>query len=139
MKRIILGFTFIALLFGCATTANYEKMLSSWMGASADSLVQSWGPPDNSYQLSDGGKVLTYNKSRNMTLYTQTPVTTYQNGTVSTMGMYGGGSVGSYSGTSTSYVNTPMNINQNCTTRFTVNSSGRITNWAWEGNACRMR
>ena len=40
----------------CATTANYEKILQSWVGNSEDHLVESWGPPQRSYALSDGGK-----------------------------------------------------------------------------------
>ena len=50
----------------CATTANYEKVLSSWVGNNADNLVSSWGPPESSYPLSDGGRVLQYSNQRNI-------------------------------------------------------------------------
>lgn len=30
-------------LSACATTANYEKVLSSWVGSNVDNLVSSWG------------------------------------------------------------------------------------------------
>jgi hypothetical protein len=66
------------------------------------------------------------------------PKTTYHQGNVNT---YGGSNpqFGSYSGSSTTYVQktTPVyNIHLSCTTRFTVNENGIITNWAHEGNNC---
>ena len=41
------------LLAGCATTANYEKTLNSWVGHSESALISSWGPPSNSYTSGD--------------------------------------------------------------------------------------
>jgi len=49
---------------GCATTANYEKILRSWVGAHVDRLVARWGPPQSSFRLSDGGQVLEYTRQR---------------------------------------------------------------------------
>jgi hypothetical protein len=51
---------------GCATTAHYEKILDSWVGAHVDRLVTSWGPPQSSHRLSDGGHIIEYNRSRNI-------------------------------------------------------------------------
>ena len=64
----------------CATTANYEKILQSWVGNSEDHLVESWGPPQRSYALSDGGEVIEYVRQASQTMggYTQyVPMTTY--------------------------------------------------------------
>jgi hypothetical protein len=132
------------ILSGCATTANYEKTLGSWVGSSADSLVLSWGPPSSEYNLSSGGKVIEYVKRNNITIpgYTyNTPVNTYHNGTTSTYGK-NGTVTGSYSGTSTTYVQqqtSGQNINLICTTRFTISPNDIIQNWAWEGNNCKQR
>ena len=130
------------VLSGCATTANYEAILKTWMGVHADRLVASWGPPQNSFQLSGGGQVLEYVFSRDVQLggysYT-TPQTTVHSGSVSAYGT-GGSAYGTYSGTSTTYVQkqTPTyNVNTWCKTRFTTNSSGIIERWAWQGNNCR--
>ena len=140
MKKVLLLLVAI-VLSGCATTANYEKILSSWVGSSVDNLVASWGPPQSSYDLSNGGKVIEYVRSRNVQMggYSYTsPQTTYQSGTTSAYGT-GGYAYGNYSGTSTTYVQkqTPTyNIAMLCKTRFTVNGAGIITKWSWQGNDC---
>lgn len=128
-------------LAGCATTAGYEKLLNSWVGAKVDDLIMTWGPPANSYPLSSG-RVLEYNSNRNIQLggYTTTvPQTTYTTGSANVYGTRGS-AYGTYSGTSTTYVQqtTPIqNISMQCITRFTVNSDGIVVNWAWRGNDCR--
>ena len=142
MRVFILG---LLLLTGCATTAGYEKVLSSWVGQSADHLISTWGTPANSTRLSDGGRVLEYSNQRNIQIggyTTAVPQTTYHNGTTSIYGNNGGSATGNYSGTSTTYVQqtTPIqNIAMQCATRFTVNAQGTITNWAWQGNDCKAK
>ena len=142
MKNLTRMIVLSVVLSGCATTANYEKILSSWVGSNVDNLVMSWGPPVNSYPLSNGGKVLEYSNQRNVQIggyTTTTPQTTYNSGSANVYGT-GGSAYGTYSGTSTTYVQktTPVqNIAMQCTTRFTVNAQGTITNWAWQGNDCR--
>jgi hypothetical protein len=145
MKTNYLLLVIAALLFSsCATTANYERILSSWVGAPADKLVVRWGPPQNSFPLSDGGRVLEYITQRTVQLggyTTSVPQTTYHSGTASAWGT-GGSAYGSYSGTSTTYVQqqTPTyNVPFTCMTRFVVNGQGTITDWAWQGNNCRAR
>jgi hypothetical protein len=132
------------LLTACATTANYEKILHSWVGDNVDALVSEWGPPASSYPLTNGGRVLEYSHQRNVQLggYTTiTPQTTYNNGIANVYGN-GGSAYGTYSGTSTTYVQstTPVqNITMQCITRFTINAQGIITSWAHQGNDCRAR
>lgn len=141
-KRVTSLLLLVLGVAGCATTANYEKILRSWVGVHFDRLVASWGPPQGSFKLSDGGQVLEYTDQRTMQLggYTYTePQTTYQSGSASAYGSRGGYAYGTYSGTSTTYVQkqTPVyNIPLTCRTRFTVNPQGIITNWSWEGNNC---
>ena len=130
---------------GCATTANYEKILDSWVGGHVDRLVMSWGPPQSSYQLSDGGQILEYHRSRTIPIggYTYSvPQTTYHSGTASLYGSGGGTAYGTYSGTSTTYVQrqTPVtNVPMQCTTRFEVESTGYIRKWTWRGSDCTAR
>ena len=52
------------LLGGCATAANYQKHMNTWVGADADSLLSKWCQPTNTISLSNGGKVLEYVKQR---------------------------------------------------------------------------
>lgn len=131
-------------LSACATTANYEKTLNSWVGSNVDNLVSRWGPPQRSFMLSNGRQVLEYSRQRNIQIggYTTiTPKMAYHTGTIE---IYrpGGTVEGNYTGTTTTYVQqtTPVqNIAFQCVTRFTVNSQGTVTSWVWEGNDCKAR
>ena len=142
LKNIVIALSLA--LSACATTANYEKALNSWVGADVDSLVMRWGPPASSYALSNGGKVIEYVRQSNVQVggyTTSVPQTTYNSGSANIYGT-GGSAYGTYTGTSTTYVQrtTPVqNIRMTCITRFTVDANGKITNWAWQGNACRAR
>ena len=51
------------LLAGCATSANYEKVVDSWVGSSEDELIRKWGVPTSSYSTSDN-KYITYRRTR---------------------------------------------------------------------------
>jgi hypothetical protein len=111
-------------LIGCATTANYEKLLNSWMGVSENFLISSWGPP-NSFYETGGTKYLTYAKSSFGYVPGVAPSyqTTFIGNTAYTT------QVGGYSG---------FAYSSNCSTTFTI-ANGVITSWRYEGNACRSR
>lgn len=133
MKKIIVLLGLVVLVSGCATTRGYEAILGSWMGAKEESLVASWGPPQNVYQMGNGKKVIEYSRGQNIQTggyaYT-TPQTTYHQGVV-------GNTL--YTGTSTQYVTqtTPVyNIQMWCKTSFILDSNGTIESWRWEGNNC---
>jgi len=144
MRKLSIAFIGMAFLVGCATTANFEKLLNKWVGRHVDQLVSSWGPPHRSFQLSTGGSVIEYEESRNIQIggYTTTvPQTTYNNGTVNAYGS-GGYGYGTYSGTSTTYVQrtTPVqNLHMRCIVRLTIDPQGIITKWSWQGNDCKAR
>lgn len=130
-------------LAGCGTiptTAGYEQLLNSWVGADADRLVVQWGPPQRSFDLNNGGEVLEYVSVRTYETggYTTTrPKTTTHSGTV-----WGDGGLGGYSGTTTTYetVTSPVVTHEMvCKTQFTVNARGVVVNWKWQGNDCRAR
>jgi hypothetical protein len=40
------------LLSACATTANYEAILRTWVAQPVDRLVMAWGPPQSTYLFS---------------------------------------------------------------------------------------
>jgi len=141
MKKEVFIIVFVGILSGCATTANYEKMLNTWVGFHVDNLVSSWGPPQSSFKLSDGSVVIEYVNSRYAQVggyrYTA-PETTYRSGSISTSGT-GGSSSGTYADTSTTYVQkqAPVyTVHLICKTRFTVHPQGIITKWSWQGNNC---
>jgi hypothetical protein len=133
------------LLASCASTANYEKAPQSWVGASADSLVKTWGPPQSSHKLSDGGQVLVYVYEGTMHLNGHNNTesqTSYRFDTTSAFGFNGSYAQGMYSGTNTpneQHQNSGHDIYLMCITRFTVNPQGTIISWAQRGNNCKAR
>ena len=117
----------IAILFalaGCATTANYEKILQSWVGDTELNLIRKWGPPRQSYEAG-GSKFLVDSSSRNVYLpgtapsYTTTVIgnTAYTNPVGGTPG---------------------QNIGLSCESTFEI-SGERIVSWRWQGNDCTAR
>ena len=112
----------IAALASCATAANYEKMLNSWMGHGENELLNSWGPPDNVYESGDI-KYLTYARGGTVVLPGTAP--SYQSTFVGNT-MYSNPVGGT----------PPLLINKHCKTTFTIQNSA-IVSWRWEGNACK--
>jgi len=111
-------------LVGCATTAGYEKILNSWIGADELKLVRSWGPPQQTYE-SQGRKFLTYASSRNVYVPGMAPsyTTTVIGNTAYTDPV--GGTPG-------------YNVSKRCMTTFEL-ESGKIISWRWKGNDCKAR
>ncbi len=123
MKRFLILISLSFFLTGCATTANFEKMLSGWIGASEEGLISSWGPPSRVYS-SGANKYLTYDKSASGYVPGTAPTyTTTVIGNTAYTNVTGGSSGYSYS--------------KNCSTTFTI-VNGSVSSWRWEGNACRM-
>jgi hypothetical protein len=122
MKKIILSLIF--LLSGCATTANYENILNSWVGLPETSLIEKWGIPNSVYEAG-GVKYLSYSKSQSG--YVPGVAPSYQTTVIG----------------NTAYTNavggTPgFAFTNTCNTTFMIRNN-TIFNWRWEGNACRAR
>ncbi len=121
-------------LFGCvATTKGYQQVLDTWIGSTEQSLVQSWGPPDNVYE-NNGMRILTYDQQKTTSISIPQYQTTTHQGTV-----YGGGTLGSYSGTSGTWVNQTSTAHHRCKTNFTTDERGVIRSYSFEGNSCRSQ
>lgn len=104
MKAKYLLFSVLFLALGCATTAKYEEKLNSWVGSPEDNLIQSWGPPTQSYPLDNGDKLITYDQTNGVAF------------------AYG------------------MAVPMRCKTTFTVSAATHnITNWNYNGNACKSK
>lgn len=50
----------LALLYGCATTADMDKAKDTWVGSTYDDVVARWGAPSRQTTLSDGAQVNTW-------------------------------------------------------------------------------
>ena len=94
--RIAAGAAGIAAILGCASLPpsgpSYREQLSRWEGQSEADLVTTWGMPQETHVLADGGRILEYR----------------------------------YSGEDES----------SCTTRFTLDRSGKIVRWWYAGVGC---
>jgi hypothetical protein len=123
MKKF-LWFVVVLIFSGCATTANYEKILNSWIGSEEVDLIRKWGPPQQSYE-SGGRKFLVYSSQRNVYMPGTAPryQTTYIGNTAYTNQV--GGTPG-------------YNIGMTCTTTFEL-VNNKIVTWQWRGNDCKAR
>lgn len=120
--KIIAALVGFMALVGCATTANYEAILNSWVGSSESALVASWGPPQSVYDAPDGTRILTYNTNRNVVIPGTAPTyTTHRVGNTYYTNQVGGSA--------------PVNVGLNCQTNIVV-SNGVISSWTWRGNDC---
>ncbi len=114
----------ILLVAGCAmaTTKGYEQILASWLDKPEAALIEKWGPPDSVYESGET-RYLTYQEQRSV--YVPGIEPSYQ-----TYCSYGSCYTTAIGG-SPGYM-----ANQRCKTTFKV-SGGKITQWRWQGNACR--
>lgn len=133
MNKLIYLFAMLMLVSGCATTKKYEAKLDTWIGASEDSLIASWGVPNKAYNMLDGKRAVEYVRKNTVQTggYVYTiPQTTYHSGKI-------GGKL--YSGTSTAYVTEIEPVKKykySCKTSFIINKSGKVESWHHEGNNC---
>jgi hypothetical protein len=58
--RLLGAAMFLALLAGCATTADIETAKGTWYGSTYDDVVSRWGTPVRQTSLSDGAQVYTW-------------------------------------------------------------------------------
>ena len=123
MKKFgALGIIIVLSACSIATTANYEKELTSWVGSSENKLVDAWGTPDQFYESPDEIRHLTYVKSR-LVYVSGTPVT-YHTRTI------GNRTYTTSTGGSSGYAYT-----RSCKTTFIIQNDA-VIDWRHEGNAC---
>lgn len=124
MKTTFLPFVLLMAIAGCATTANYEKILQSWVGASELDLVRQWGPPQQSYETG-GVKFLAFTSTRNVFIPGTAP--TYRTQMIGNTAY------------TTQTAGTPaQNYGYSCKTTFEL-EGGKVKTWKWEGNDCKAR
>jgi hypothetical protein len=124
MKLPWLAILLFSVLAGCATAANYDKVLASWVGKSEDELTRAWGQP-SAIDETGGKKYLTYDKNEQRyfpgtpTLYQPTVVGT----TVFVQPIEG----------------TPgATYNFQCKTTFEL-AGGKVVSSRWEGRGCMAK
>jgi len=139
--KTILAAAVAALLVGCATNAKFQTKMEGFVGQPEAVVVGTYGPPQSSYQLTDGSKVLQYTRRSQMVMpgaTTTTPVTTTTNGNV-TLNQGLRQTTGTYSQTSTTNVEqqaAPTVVHLGCTVNFTIDKAGVVRAWSAQGNRC---
>ena len=138
MHRTFLMLLLPVILTACATANKYDKEMQLLVGRHIDSITLYWGQPRVLQSAPDGSRIVEFVRENEFVLYGSTqsvPVTTYHSGTATA-----GSSSGTYSGTSTTYVQrtTPDEvIRSSCVTRFMLDPRGYVTRYAFSGSACR--
>jgi len=130
-KKLLLVLIFPIVLVGCIrSTANYEKVLKTWVGQPASKLLRSWGRPANTTRISRSVIVYNYVQKRRIWVpgytYNKHVSTTYHNSRYR-------------SHVHQNYVPTRVrgySVVKHCITGF-VARKGIVTKWSWKGNDCR--
>lgn len=119
----------VLLLFGCATTHNYQQSLNQWRGKNVTELQKKWGAPQYVARLPNGNVEYIYSRTQ---LYSM-PATTYP--TTSTNLVKVNGNI-SYVAAYSPELATGQVVTRYCRTRFEVNSNHIILNANFQGNNC---
>lgn len=141
MKRIGLLICAVAVT-ACATTEKFNAKMNGFVGQPDAVVVGMYGPPDSSYTLADGSKVIQYTRGGTGVLpgaTTVEPITTNTRGTMSIDLGIRAPVTGTYSQTSTTYVTQQgpaTTVSLSCTVRFTIDPAGIVRKWAASGNNC---
>jgi hypothetical protein len=118
------GITAIVLT-GCATEAAFNEQAQRWVGKNADDLVMQKGPPASSATLSNGNRVLQYERIEHRVSGGQS-YTTYRSVNVN-------GTMVSVPVNNTIPVSSKTDT---CILRFVVDPSNTIVSWNKTGNDC---
>jgi hypothetical protein len=116
--RHVLAFliAFLLLVSGCATTANYQVMINTWIGHDQNDLISSWGPPNQTYRMPNGNVMFTWLHERMKAEYSPGTGTLPDGTEYLTADQTGSTRIW-------------------CKTTFTT-VGGRVTHARWEGNGC---
>lgn len=126
---------------GCATSGRFTEKMDGFVGQPEAVLVGTYGPPQSSYQLTDGSRVIQYTRGQTMVMpgaTTYEPVRTTTTGNI-TMRQGAQRATGTYGQTSTSYVpqqSPGTTLAFWCTVTFTISKDGVVQRWSAEGNNC---
>lgn len=120
--KLILIFTSLFLLIGCATHENFVKKYDWWVGKNIAYLIGQIGYPDSTFILPNKNKVYVYERSRNYSV--PSPVFGYGYG-----GYYGHYGVFGFGYGSDI-------IQESCKLFMETNKKGTIVKWGSRGNNC---
>lgn len=115
--RSIAASWLLLIAAGCATAAKYDARLDEWVGHDADELIAAWGPPTSSRSTPSGDAMLTWSTARTFT--SPVPPKAIRNVSATEVA-----------------ASRIRSRTFGCTTTFTIDASGRVSDWQWRGNRC---
>ena len=131
------------VLAGCATTGKFTAKMNGFVGQPESVIVGMYGPPQSSYRLGDGSRVLQYTRGGQVTMPGATTYQPVRTSTTGSMTLQQGLSLqqttGTYNATSTAWVPqqaAPTTLNLYCTVNFTIGADGLVRQWSANGNHC---
>jgi hypothetical protein len=120
-KALLAGLSLISFLAGCASEANYAKMLDTLVGSPEVALLDRWGVPTSTYQSGDV-RYLAYRREQlHMLSGTQPTSHTTVIGDTAYTTVTGGRSAETYS--------------TFCETTFKIRA-GRVEGYSYRGSDC---
>jgi len=122
MQKILSLICSLLLLSGCATSANYQKQLNTWVGEDEAALIAKWGKPNKTFQV-DGFTYL---------VYTTTGEVTSPGNNVDSQTTVAGSSI---FGGANSWIPS-MTFWSNCQTTFEI-QKGKVVTYEYKGADCR--
>lgn len=125
-----IGLGLVILLAGCATTTTnyYTKTIGTWRGGNAETLMKTWGTPDDKIASANGNTVYIYKTMS----YSQSPTSPSPTVGVS-VGANGRPVMVSSPNTNTVW---SRGMSISCVTAFVVNKQGIITAVQSRGDHC---
>ena len=133
------------MLVGCATTLEYEKKLSDWIGHHVDELYAKFGTPSSTHALPDGGKVVQYEQSRDAehapaASGAVAPGKAAHDAVPSNAGaLEPGYRLATDLGTTAAPPTPAKTRVVSCTTRYRTDGTGTIRAWSYDGKGCKAR
>lgn len=120
IRKALFAVLAVTTATGCSTTSTMEGIMSSWMGAHMDEVVQQWGYPASAMPIGSQ-TVYTWSETAYLTMpaVTQTTANVYGNTMYATSTTTGGGTSA-----------------WTCTRMLAVDERNYVVRWQWQGNNC---
>jgi hypothetical protein len=102
-------------------TERYHRACQSWIGHDINELIRAWGYPQQTNEMPNGNKLVTYQKSSSMAVSIPGTTTSTNIGNMRFQDQSPG-------------MNTVLTFY--CNTSFEIDRNGKVIYWRAEGNSC---
>lgn len=124
------------LLGGCATTKEYGQKVSSWIGHTVDDLYSKLGKPSSTETLTDGGKIVSYERKEVVKDVSENkatqPLASNDGGVTKSANRNPNEQISAGKETASTKTRTVS-----CTTRYKTDNTGVVRSWTIDGNGCK--